>query len=146
MKREIHHLKTKFDEKRKPVICQNHFPGTRRSACFTTLLQQSEVSVSIEQTSRNTELKQTRKVPNPLKSSLVRMFKSLVFVPRRFFRRWSSVDFSTASYLAGKITIKKIVILERYLSTTLYPAADKIFFGNFISYKQEIFSCLHGDC
>ena len=107
MKREIHHLKTKFDEKRKPVICQNHFPGAHLSACFTTLLQQSEVSVSIEQTSRNTELKQTRKVPNPLKSSLVRMFKSLVFVPRRFFRRWSSVDFSTASYLAGKITIKK---------------------------------------
>ena len=41
---------------------------------------------------------------------------------------------------------QKIVILERYLSTTLYPAADKIFFGNFISYKQEIFSFLHADC
>ena len=64
MKREIHHLETKFDEKRKPVICQIHFPGARLSACFTTLLQQFEVSVSIEQTSRNTELKQERKVPS----------------------------------------------------------------------------------
>ena len=145
-------MKTKFDEKRKPVICQIHFPGARLSACFTTLLQQSEVSVSIEQTSRNTELKKkNKKSTKPLNSSLAWMFKSLVFVPRRFFRKFF-LQVEQCRLFNSLISCRQdnyqqsFIMLARYLLTTIYPAAGRIFFVNFISYKQEIFSCLYGHC
>ena len=139
MKREIHHLKTKFDEKRKTSQLPKSF-SWRPSVSLLHDTVTTVWSFSLYRTNiKKYRIETNKKSTKPLKSSLARMFKSLVFVLRRFFRRWSSVDFSTASYLAGKITIKKkscwkdifqqlyILLQTRYFLATLYPTSKKSF-------------------
>ena len=89
--------------------------------------------------------KTNKKRTKPLKSFLTHPIVQILFFPRRFFRRWSSVDFSTASYLAGKITIKKKLSCRQDIFQQLYNLLQTRYLY-FISYKQEIFSFLHADC
>ena len=78
------------------------------------------------------------------------MIKSLVFVPRFFLKVFLQVEqcrlFNSLISCRQYNYQQSFIMLARYLSTTIYPAAGRIFFGNSISYKQEIFSCLYGDC